>query len=303
MATRFNPAGELTRSQFLNESFQRAIAHWNNSRLSPSVPHDGWQHEIDDEARMRRLEGGFIEELLGEVACRASAAPTDPDGFIAWFEDLKDSGPGQNDPLFPWIAEDATRAQLLWFFEQETAGEAGFDDIVALTQVKMPLVPKLEMANNYWDEMGRGNVRGVHGPMLEALAETLGVVPDIDTTVWESLALANTFTAFATNRRYAWHSVGLLGVTELTAPARSALVAKGLRRLGLSDRERRYFELHAHIDVKHSVDWNEKVLSPLVGEDPSRARWIAEGALARMLCAERCFDRYRAHLWDAVSTC
>lgn len=302
MITRFNMAGERQRSQFLNEPFQRALAHWNHARLSPAAPHDDWQAEIDLEAKMRRLEGGFVEELLGEVAVAASAAPTDPQAFVAWFEALNQSGPGQNDALFPWIATDATRDEMLWFFEQETAGEAGFDDIVALTQVKMPLVPKLEMANNYWDEMGRGNVRGVHGPMLEALAETLGVEPNVDTTVWESLALANTFTAFATNRRYAWHSVGLLGVTELTAPDRSAHVAKGLRRLGLSDRERRYFELHAHIDVKHSLDWNEKVLAPLVAEDPSRARWIAEGALARMLCAQRCFDRYRGHLWSGATS-
>lgn len=296
MATRFSDAGERTRSQFLNEGFQRGLAHWNRKRLSPGEPHDEWASQLERDLRMQRLEGAFLEELCGDVAARASRAPTDPDGFVAWFEDLKESGPGQNDPLFPWIAEQADREQLVWFFTQEAAGEAGFDDIVALTQVKMPPVAKMEMANNYWDEMGRGQLAGMHGPMLDALAGTLGVEPSIEATVWESLALANAFTGFATNRRYAWHSVGLLGVTELTAPGRSALVAKGLRRLGLSQRERRYFDLHAFIDVKHSEDWNEKVLRPLVAEDPRRARWIAEGALARMLCAERCFTRYRREL-------
>jgi hypothetical protein len=44
--------------------------------------------------------------------------------------------------------------------------------------------------------------------------------------------LANAMTAMATNRHYAWHSVGALGVIELTAPGRSAMVAKGLRRIG-----------------------------------------------------------------------
>jgi hypothetical protein len=229
-----------------------------------------------------------------DVAARAASVPTDPDKFVAWFQELNNCGPGQNDPLFPWIAEAATREQLLWFFTQEAAGEAGFDDIVAITQVKMPAIAKMEMANNYWDEMGRGQMAGMHGPMLDALAETLGVSPSIDDTVWESLALANTFTGFAMNRRYAWHSVGLLGITELTAPWRSAHVAKGLKRLGLSERERRYFALHAHIDVKHSKDWNEQVLLPLVTEDPSRACWIAEGALARMVCAERTFECYRS---------
>lgn len=293
MATRLNDLGEGLRSQFLNEGFQRALAHWNRKRLTPGEPTGNWSQQLERDLRMQRLEGAYLEELCADVAARACAAPTDPEGFVAWFEALKDNGPGQHDPLFPWIAEHASREQLVWFFTQEAAGEAGFDDIVALTQVKMPPVPKLEMANNYWDEMGRGQLAGMHGPMLEALAETLEVEPRIEDTVWESLSLANAFTGFAMNRRYAWHSVGLLGVTELTAPGRSALVAKGLRRLGLSQKERRYFDLHAFIDVKHSNDWNELVLKPLVAEDPSRARWIAEGALARMLCAARTFERYR----------
>ncbi|MDB5682982.1 MAG: hypothetical protein JWM75_680, partial [Sphingomonas bacterium] len=134
-------------------------------------------------------------------------------------------------------------------------------------------------------------------PMLDTLVETLAVEPVIENTVWESLALANSMTAMATSRRYAWHSVGALGVIELTAPGRSACVAQGLRRIGLSDRERRYFDLHAVLDVKHSEDWNREALRPLVGEDPRRATAIAEGALIRLRCGERCFERYRAELW------
>src|SRR4028119_1186539 len=126
---------------------------------------------------------------------------------------------------------------MRWFLEQEAAGEAGFDDLVAYTQVKLPTGPKLELARNYWDEMGRGNPKGMHGPMLQVLIETLGLTPSIDTTVWESLALANAMTAMATTRRYAWHSVGALGVIELTAPGRSAATAAGLRRLGFSPEE------------------------------------------------------------------
>ena len=229
----------------------------------------------------------------------AARAPTDVDGFIAWFEQLQDMGPGQGDALFPWLAETASRDQLRWFFEQEAAGEAGFDDLVAYTQVKLPVPAKLELARNYWDEMGRGQRAGMHGPMLDALVETLEVNPVIENTLWQSLALANAMTAMATNRDYAWHSVGALGVIELTAPGRSAMVARGLRRIGLSDRERRYFDLHAALDVKHSADWNREALRPLVEEDPRRATAIAEGALMRLLCGARCFDAYRENLWNA----
>ena len=298
MATRFQPgAPDEGASQFLADRFQRRLAGWNRSRLSPSFPMDAWQKTLDEDVAMLRLEGGFLEELRAEIIEQAAAVPTDPDGFIAWFEDLKSVGPGQGDPLFPWLAEDASRDELRWFFEQEAAGEAGFDDLLAYTQVKLPVLPKLELARNYWDEMGRGNIAGMHGPMLDRLVETMDVEPSIETTVWESLCLANAMTAMATTRRYAWQSVGALGVIELTAPGRSAMVAKGLRRIGFSDRERRYFDLHAVLDIKHSEDWNRDAIRPAVEEDPRRATAIAEGALIRLRCGERCFERYRAELW------
>jgi hypothetical protein len=297
MASRPAPnARASSSSQFLTDSFQRGLSHWNRERLAPAMPSADWQNLLERDLRMQRLEGGFMEELRADIMDRAALAPTDPDGFVAWFEHLKIDGPGQGDPLFPWLAEQASAAQIAWFLEQEAAGEAGFDDLVALTQVKLPPGPKLELARNYWDEMGRGNMRGMHGPMLARLIQRLDLKPAIETTLWESLALANAMTGMATARRYAWHSVGALGAIELTAPGRSACTAAALRRIGLGDGDRRYFDLHAVLDVKHSEDWNREALRPLVAEDPARARAIAEGALMRLECGRRCFARYRAEL-------
>jgi len=297
MATRPRDFANDSGSQFLKDSFQRGLAHWNRERLEPGFPSDDWQKVFERDLRMQRLEGAFLEELRAEVAEEAAAAPTDAEGFIAWFEGLKGTGPGEADPLFPWLAEQADRDQLRWFFEQEAAGEAGFDDLVAMTQVKLPVRPKLELARNYWDEMGHGTAKGMHGPMLDALVETLEVDPVIENTVWESLALANAMTAMAANRRYAWHSVGALGVIELTAPWRAGLVAEGLKRVGLTPKEARYFTLHAVLDIKHSEDWNREAIRPAVEEDPRRATAMAEGALIRLKCGARCFEAYRAQLW------
>mgnify|MGYP000032332168 FL=1 len=102
-------------------------------------------------------------------------------------------------------------------------------------------------------------------------------------------------TAMATQRCYTWHSVGALGVIELTAPGRSAHTARALRRLGLSNSQRRYFDLHAVLDIKHSADWNEEAIKPLVAADPRHATAMVEVALTRLRCGARCFDRYRAH--------
>ncbi len=289
--------GVATEDDRRGGAFQQRLTRFNRDRFAVAVPSGDWEATLSTETNMRRFEGRWIEAERAHVAARAAEAPVDADGFVAWFEQLLHDGPGQGDPLFPWLAEHAGLDDLRWFLLQEVAGEAGFDDLVALTQVKLPDRAKMELARNYWDEMGRGNIAGMHGPMLGALAATLDLQPTIESTVPESLALANTMVAFATSRRYAWHSVGALGVIELTAPARSAAVAAGLRRLGYGDKDRRYFDLHAVLDVKHSEAWNKEAIRPIMAEYPEAGRFMAEGALMRLECGARCFARYRAELW------
>ena len=287
------PDGSLVPSPDL---LQRRLCALNEARFVPGQPGPGWENEIQSMAVMEIEEGHWLEAARQSVSARAGQAPRDADGFVAWFEELENSGPGQNDPLFPWLATTATMEQMRWFLTQEVAGEAGFEDLCAITQVRMPQRAKLEMARNYWDEMGRGNPKGMHGPMLEVLAHRLSLIPTIETTAWESLALANTMSGLACARRYSYHSVGALGVIEQTAPGRAALVAQGLKRLGLPPEDRHYFDLHSVLDIKHSDAWNAEALWPLVDADPSLAAPIAEGALMRLECGAACFQRYRAEL-------
>lgn len=280
----------------LNEgAVQRLLAHFNRERLHPGLGDELRPEIAAAHGRAAEKEKLFVASARRQVAHWLEAVPDTPDAFVAWFEALRDIGPGQNDPLFPWLAEEATLEEMRWFLTQEVAGEAGFDDLVAMTQVKMPTQAKLEMARNYWDEMGRGQQAGMHGPMLEKLSDFLDLSPSIESTVEESLALGNMMIALAANRAFAFHSVGALGVIELTAPGRAAFVARGLNRLGVPKKISHYFALHAVLDVKHSAEWNAECLAPLVREDSRRARAIAEGAILRLWCGQRCFQRYRRH--------
>lgn len=276
-----------------DDVWHRKLAAFNAARFTPGFPHSGWEAELRAQAKLGIDEGRWLEAQRASVMARAAEAPCDADGFVAWFERLEQVGPGQNDPLFPWLAEQATMEEMRWFLAQEVAGEAGFDDLTAMTQMRLPVRAKLELARNYWDEMGRGNAKGMHGPMLESLAHKLGLEPRLETTIWEALALANTMAGLAASRRYAYQSVGALGVIEQTAPGRAKLVGEGLRRLGVSGKDRHYFDLHAILDIKHSAAWNAEAAWPLVAEDPARAPALAEGALMRLECGAACFRRYR----------
>jgi hypothetical protein len=293
------PIAEAAFPDSLDSDFaaqQRTLSHFNHRRLAPGLGESAPYGTLQDDAAMLELERSFVTQVRAEIAPWLLSVPDRPQPFIRWFEALKEIGPGQGDPLFPWLAEKASYSQMRWFLAQEVAGEAGFDDLVAMTQLKMPVRAKLEMARNYWDEMGRGDPKGMHGPMLDQLARHFGLAPAIEDTVPESLALGNMMMALASNRTFAFHSVGALGVIEMTAPGRAAHVVQGLDRLKVPKKQSHYFRLHAVLDVKHSEAWNKEVLEPLVAEDPRRARAIAEGALLRLWCGQQCFRSYRKKL-------
>ena len=286
-------AAELSGPGF--ERFQTELSKYNGHQLDPAVPHDAWREELDIYGRILRAEGEYVEAVREEISPLIADVPDEVDDFIDWFEELRESGPGQNDPLFPWLAEAASRDDMLWFLTQEVAGEAGFDDLLAMTQVKIPVTAKLEMARNYWDEMGRGRESAMHGPLLERLADYLEIDARPERVIPESLALGNAMLAMARSRRYCFQSIGALVAIEMTAPTRAGFVAAGLKRLRVPTKKRLYFTLHAVLDVKHSECWNREVLRSLVAENPKRAVAIGEGALMRLWHGARCFDRYRHH--------
>ena len=272
------------------------LSQFNQHRLTPAFIADNWPTSIQTDADLLFKEGKFVEHERKHVQQYLVHMPNEVEAFMQWFENLKEEAPGQGDALFPWLATNATMEQMRWFLQQEAAGEAGFEDLVAMTQVKLPPQAKLEMARNYWDEMGRGHLNSMHGLMLESTVKDLDLTPSIEETVWESLALANLMLAMAMNRRYAYQSIGALGAVEMTAPTRVSYVNEGLKRLNVDFETRKYFQLHATLDIKHSEAWNHEVIYSIVKSNPQTAKPIAEGALMRLCCGARCYENYRNRL-------
>lgn len=277
------------------KKLQVQLSQFNQHRLTPQIIDDNWTLKMLQDAQILVKEGYFVEGERKHVQQYLADMPDNAEAFMQWFENLKTDAPGQGDALFPWLAKHATLEQMRWFLQQEAAGEAGFDDLVALTQVKLPPQAKLEMARNYWDEMGRGHENSMHGLMLASTVKNLNLRPTIEGTIWESLALANLMLAMAVNRRYAYQSIGALGAVEMTAPTRVVYVNEGLKRLNVPFETRKYFQLHATLDIKHSQEWNAEVIYPLVKASPKIAKSIAEGALMRLYCGARCYEKYRNH--------
>ena len=244
---------------------------------------------------MRILERPWEDDMLRRVRLShdlsESGLPSDPDEFAAWFRDTAFAHPLYEHDLYAFLASDATRSQLEWFFRMECAGEAAFDDLVAMAQVGTRSEVKMEMASNYWDEMGRGKPHAVHTHLFHKLIEALHLeAPDASVLPWQILSGVNVMLWSCISRRNAFRAQGTLGAVELLAPQRCTRVVHGALRVGMKKKAVVYYCAHAIIDIGHAEGWLQHVVSPQVAAFPAARVGIAEGLLARADASLDYFD-------------
>ena len=194
-----------------NHRIQMDLARYNRRRLTPEFGAIDWKNKYFQDFQLSCLEEDYIQSLNVGIQPWLSTAPANANQFVLWFESLRDNGPDQHYPVFDYLDSEASLDEMRWFLQQEVGGEAGFDDLVALAQIKLPARLKVELARNYWDEMGRGSEKGMHGPLLIKLARELSIAEESDRVIPEALALSNLMSGLALNRRYAFHLLGALG--------------------------------------------------------------------------------------------
>ena len=244
---------------------------------------------------MRELEGPWEREVLrrvrGTPGISLDDLPSDPKEFARWYQLAAFNHPLYEHDLYAFLASDATRAQLEWFLRMECAGEAAFDDLVALAQVGTRGEVKMEMASNYWDEMGRGRHHAVHTHLFHQLIDDLGIAaPDASELPWEVLSGINLMIWSCIHRRNVFRAQGVLGAVELLAPQRCTRVVHGATRLGIRKKTVVYYGAHAIIDIGHAEGWLTHVIEAQVREFPDARLGIAEGLLARVDASLDYFD-------------
>ena len=93
-------------TNLLGDEVQQRLARWNHARLEPRLPDENWERTLEADQEMLRLEGSFLDNF----------EPKSPIQSPMFRQRLKLSsrgskrskdGPGQRDPLFPWLAERA----------------------------------------------------------------------------------------------------------------------------------------------------------------------------------------------------
>ncbi len=247
-----------------------------------------WQHHPAMAELKWRLEQRFLARLeAASVDIRGRTAPDGSRGFRVGGERGTSGAVSavralasldQVPPVYDWLAEEASFEELRTFVAIEGGPDGGFDDLVAICQVGLDGTAKLELATNYWDEMGRGELAGVHTALHRRLSQALDLEPPgRDELPTEALERTLLCSMLATNRWLQPEMVGALGLIELQAGPRCRRVARGLRRVGAPADALPFYDEHAEADPRHGKDWLDKVVAPL-SEDPVVAAGIVRGA-------------------------
>ena len=243
-----------------------------------------WQHHPVLAELKELLETSFLLDVELADVDRQWDLPDDP---VAAMRAL--AAIDQVPDVYRWVAETASLDELVDFLTLEGGPDGGFDDLVAACQIGLEGPAKLELAQNYWDEMGRGTLGDVHTELHHRLVRALGIsaVPR-DEQPLEALERAALGSTLATNRWLQPEMVGALGLIELQAGPRCRKVIAGLRRVDAPADAFPFYEEHAVADPRHGKDWLDKVVATLADE-PGWGERMVRGARWRSIVNARFF--------------
>ncbi|AOE82956.1 iron-containing redox enzyme family protein [Pseudomonas sp. TCU-HL1] len=255
---------------------------------------------IDIEARpilseiLSILEDAMLQHEIREIGpTNTLDYPAQGTQYVKWLKKLISQCPSSVHEFYTeFLSERATAEDLKYYLIQETNLDPRFDDILAFMQVGLPVEQKIELAKNYFDEMGNGQAAEVHSRIFFETLEAVGATPhDFSRNMLtNSIASGNLSACLVLSRRHFYKAVGYFGVTEYLAPRRFKHVIKAWKRNNLPVDGAKYHNLHIYIDTEHANGWFNNVVAPLVEQDPRIGEEIAKGALMRINSSARYLD-------------
>ncbi|MES2939396.1 MAG: iron-containing redox enzyme family protein [Pseudomonadota bacterium] len=249
-----------------------------------------------------RLEAAVERHDMQLHAQALAAMPTDMDQFGAWIVELIQSHPSNvSHPFFAFLRDKATFSQMREFFHQEAPMDLHFVDVLLLMMPAMHGPMKMELAANFWDEMGNGTPEKVHRAKRQVQMRYLDHaendhLDNIDYYCWEELALANLYLQGAMNRSKLPQLIGNMLATETMVPGRVECQVAGWQRNGLPADALEYLQDHTSIDIEHAAGWLNNMVVPLLRAHPDLQAPLVFGTLRRLRAAQDVCDRMMQRL-------
>lgn len=254
----------------------------------PSAEGSAALHEVT-----RLLEEATAEAQDADIAGQLiESAPEEPRAYLSWLKQQAREHRVYKHPYYrDFIRDHATPQDLRAYVIQESVVDGRFDDLLAMMQVGTSGPAKMEIAVNFWDEMGNGNEAEVHTHLFNNIFKVFDIQPDeLERSLTANALLAgNLAVLLCRYRRYYPEAVGFLGMTEWLVPERFTQVLYAWDRLGLPQDGIVYHRLHVTIDSKHAAGWFHNVVLP-AAQSPRMRAGMARGTLWRLNSSARYLD-------------
>lgn len=219
-------------------------------------------------------------------------APAEPKEYLRWLKTLARQHRVFKHPYYrEFIHHQAGPEDLRTYILQESVVDGRFDDLLAMMQIGTSGPAKMEIASNFWDEMGNGDPAEVHTHLFSKIFDVFEITEEeLDRVLTaNSLLSGNLAVLLCRYRQYYPEAVGFLGMTEWLVPDRFKSVVSAWQRLGLPDIGIVYHRLHITIDSVHAAGWFHNIVAPAAGSEAMR-RGIARGTLWRLNSSARYLD-------------
>ncbi len=255
-------------------------------------------------------EGSVLVHEVTRLLEQATVAAEDDHIDVALYEDMPEDGRAYLSWLkgiarqhrvfkHPYYAEfintQADEEDLRTYVIQESLVDGRFDDLLAMMQVGTSGAAKMEIASNFWDEMGNGKPDEVHTHLFNKIYDVFEITEtELEDAMTANDLLAGNLAVLLCRYRHLYpEAVGFLGMTEWLVPDRFQNVVRAWERLGLPDVGIAYHRLHITIDSQHAAGWFHNVVVP-ASQSPAMRRGIARGTLWRLNSSARHLDERMA---------
>lgn len=253
-------------------------------------------HEQRSEIEAIENEWNSYEESLLE----ARELPNSKDEFLSWY--LMCEKKINEDIRFfvDYLRNEASAEQVAYYICMEEMVDGSFDDLMAITQLGMPMNCKMVAAENYWDEMGNGDFSLVHTTMFKTsssyMRQLIAGKMELEQPPLECLMNGNILLMWAVRREFNVRLIGAMGLVEGSAPVRFGATTAAMERLNLPHEVVAYHKAHISIDTRHSAAWFEHVLEHYSDGGEDVIRELAIGVMIRYNVA----IRYYKHMYSAM---
>ena len=236
------------------------------------------QHELE-----RRWEDFEVARCdLGEAS-----VPTRPPVYLDYFQKVFENHYATHHEVFDYLAEKASREQILRYFSWDAPLNLRFYDILVMSMIGAAGAARQELIENLLDETGRGDDRQAHTSLFQETLSIAGLdrspVDAASTLPWQGLSGYNLSLNLALHRKHHFRLIGNMSITEQIDPPNYEKLLRGCERVGLADASKlAYYSMHIEQEVAHGQGWTDHVLLPALVRDGDAGRQMLIGALMRL---------------------